>query len=211
MIGAYLRVSGKGQSLESQRDAVTRVARARRLRIGAWYSDKIGGAAAERPELDRLREDARAGKLDRLFVFRLDRLSRGGIRATLAILEELKAHGVEVETIADGFSLGGPAGDVVVAVLAWAAQMERQAIGERISAARKRIEASGGAWGRPKRVNDDGERILRLRTEGRTIRQIAIALKIPKSTVARAASQKGAYNPARSIPRKHGPRPLARA
>lgn len=194
MIGAYLRVSSKGQSLDTQCDAVTRAAKARGLRIGVWYREKMGGAGAARPELERLRADARSGKLSRLFVFRIDRLSRGGIRATLTILEELKAHGVDVETIADGFSLGGPAGDVVVAVLAWAAQMERGAIGERISAARTRIVASGGAWGRPARVNDiEQARIRKLHREGRSIRSIAMALKIPRATVGKVLSRKGAY------------------
>jgi DNA invertase Pin-like site-specific DNA recombinase len=210
MIGAYLRVSTRGQSVDTQRDAVARACKARGLRVGVWYQEKVGGAAAERPEFERLRADARAGKLKQLFVYRLDRLSRRGIRETLAILEELRGHGVAVESIGDGFSLTGPAGDVVVAVLAWAAQMERAAIGERIHAARKRIESKGGAWGRPARVEADREeKIRQLRKAGRTIRQIAIALKIPKSTVGRAASQKGAYRPKRAALAKCGTRKVA--
>jgi len=59
-----------------------------------------------------------------------------------------------LETIADGFSFGGPGGEIVLAVLAWAAQIERASIGERIAAARTRVEASGGHWGRPRRVGD---------------------------------------------------------
>ena len=55
--------------------------------------------------------------------------------------------------MADGFSLDGPAAEVVLAVMAWAAKMERLAIAERISAARERIESEGGRWGRPSRVD----------------------------------------------------------
>lgn len=194
MIGAYLRVSSKGQSLDTQCDAITKAAKARRLRVTVWYREKMGGAAAVRPEFERLREDARAGKLTHLFVFRLDRLSRRGIRETLSILEELRGHGVVVESIADGFSLNGPAGDVVVAVLAWAAQMERAAIGERISAARKRIESKGGAWGRPRRVDEvTAARMRKLKGEGRSVRAIAMACKVPRATCAKVLAQKGAY------------------
>jgi DNA invertase Pin-like site-specific DNA recombinase len=37
--------------------------------------------------------------------------------------------------------------------MAWAAKMERTAINDRISAARERVEAEGGRWGRPSRVD----------------------------------------------------------
>lgn len=50
--------------------------------------------------------------------------------------------------MADGIDLNGPAAEVVLAVLAWAAKMERLAINERISAARSawkpRVATGGG-------------------------------------------------------------------
>lgn len=209
-VGAYLRVSSKGQRLETQCDAVSRAAKARGLRVAVWYREKLGGAAADRPELERLRADARAGKLTHLIVYRLDRLTRRGIRDTLALLDELQHCGVQVETIADGFSLAGPARDVVVAVLAWAAQMERAAIGERISAARKRVEASGGAWGRPRRCDELTQaRIRKLDKEGRSVRAIAIACKVPRGTVANVLAKKGVYSQASAAGKKQGPSKVA--
>ncbi len=191
---AYLRVSTKGQSLAMQRDAIQRAAQARGTPIDVWFSEKVGGGAdAVRIQLTALRASVQLGTFDRLFVYRLDRLSRGGIRSTLAILDELKANGCRVESVADGFSLEGPASEVVLAVLAWAAQMERAAIGERIAAARTRVEASGGSWGRPRRVDDDTVAKVRALSQSRTVRQIAVALKIPKSTVGAILSEKGAY------------------
>src|SRR5208283_4057232 len=104
-----------------------------------------------RAELQRLLADARAGGLRgrRLYLFRLDRLTRTGIADTLTTLEELRAAGVEVISVADGFDLSGPAAEIIVSVMAWAAKMERLALGERIAAARERVEAEGGSWGRP--------------------------------------------------------------
>jgi DNA invertase Pin-like site-specific DNA recombinase len=144
-----------------------------------------------RPELDRVRADARVGDLRRVYIYRLDRLTRSGIRDTLDVLEELRANGCEIVTVSDGFDLSGPYAEVIIAVMSWAAQMERLAINERISAARDRLEAEGRAWGRPARLTGTRlEQAKALRAEGRSIRDIAVAMKIPRSTIGRALSQK---------------------
>jgi DNA invertase Pin-like site-specific DNA recombinase len=66
--------------------------------------------------------------------------------------------------------------------------MERLAINERISAAGERVEAEGRSWGRPARLSaEEVTRVRDLRAEGRSLRQIAVALKVPLATVARAA------------------------
>lgn len=204
MIAAYLRVSSRGQDAAMQRDAIERAAKARGHAIDVWFSEKVPGADAERPQLDWLRHEVQAGKFERVYTFRLDRLSRGGVRATLSILEELEAHGCAVETIADEFSLRGPSRDIVVAVLACCAQMERSALGERIAAARVRIEATGGNWGRPRRVDDAMVKRIRELQGKRTVRQIASALKIPHGTVQNVLSKKGVYKQALQIPKKPG-------
>lgn len=124
----------------------------------------------------------------RLYVFKLDRLSRSGIRDTFEVVEELRTHGCELVTVADGFSLEGPAAEIILAVMAWASKMERLAINERIAAARDRVEAEGRSWGRPSRLTEaDRQRIGDLRCKGKSLRDIAIALKVPLATVARAA------------------------
>ena len=77
----------------------------------------------------------------------------------------------------------------VLAVLAWPQRPKRAAINERIAAARERVEAEGRKWGRPSRFDAAGlARVKALRVEGRSIREIAVALKVPRSTVARALS-----------------------
>jgi IS30 family transposase len=53
----------------------------------------------------------------------------------------------------------------------------------------ERLEVKGGKWGRPSRLTDeDRVKVLTMRAEGRSIRAISMALKVPRSTVARAAS-----------------------
>lgn len=189
---AYIRVSSRAQDHASQRSAIERTADVRGDTIDDWRAEKRSAKTLAREELQRLLVDARAGRLRgrRLYVFRLDRLTRSGIADTLTTLDELRANGVEVVSVADGFDLQGPHAEVIVAVMAWAAKMERLATAERIAAARERIEAEGGRWGRPPRMGQaDVERALAMRAEGRSTRAIAVALKIPKSTLARALAR----------------------
>lgn len=185
-VAAYVRVSSASQTAAMQRDAIERAARARGDEITAWYSETFTGARIDRPELAELRDATRAGTVRKLYVYRLDRLARSGIRDTLEVVEELRRHGCELVTVADGFDVAGPAAEIVLAVLAWAAKMERVAINERISAARVRVEAKGGAWGRPVRMTRDQQvKAKELREAGHTLRHIAQVCGVPRATVAR--------------------------
>jgi DNA invertase Pin-like site-specific DNA recombinase len=186
LTAAYLRVSSRAQDFATQKAAIERAAAARGDAVSNWYSEKRSGGLLARPELDRLRRDARAGVVAQLYVYRLDRLTRSGIRDTFEVVEELRAHGCNLVSVSDGFDLEGPAAEVVLAVMAWASKMERLAINERISAARERVEAEGGRWGRPSRV-DAGllAKMVKLQREGRSVREISVAMKVPRATVAR--------------------------
>jgi len=188
---AYLRVSSASQDLGMQRTAVERLAAVHGETIERWYMEKVSAATIARPELDRLRADVRAGYVSHLYIFRLDRLARTGIRDTFEIVEELRAHNCKLTTVADGFTLEGPAAEIVLAVLAWAAKMERLAINERIIAARERCRLQGKPWGRPRRMTPElVEKAKQLRQEGRSVRAIAVALKTPRSTIMRALAEK---------------------
>jgi DNA invertase Pin-like site-specific DNA recombinase len=207
---AYVRVSSRSQDASSQRAALERAAQARGDELVGWYVEKQSGRTLARPILDSVRELVRRGHIRKLFVFRLDRLTRSGIRDTLAVVEELRRGGCELVTVADGFDLGGPAADVVLAVLAWAAQMERAALGERIAAAR----ASAETWGRPRAAGPaDVRRVLELANGRRQLelttrrardvgapmsqRQIAAVTGLSRATVAAILAEKGPYAGAR--------------
>jgi DNA invertase Pin-like site-specific DNA recombinase len=165
-----------------QTEAIARVAR----RDVTWYADVVTGATLARPELDRLRSAVKQGFHDVVYVYRLDRLTRSGIRDTLDLIEEFRRGGCQLVSIADGFDFQGPTAEVVLAVLAWGARMERLAIRERISSARERVRAKGGAWGRPRRMTDEQRRRANVLFDcGHSVRQIAMLLKVPRATVGR--------------------------
>jgi DNA invertase Pin-like site-specific DNA recombinase len=201
-VAAYLRVSSRSQEVATQRDAIERCAKARSDAVLTWFVEKRSAKNLDRPELAALREAVRRGEVRAVYVFRLDRFARSGIRDTFALLDELRSAGCRVVTVADGFDLDGPLSEVVTAVMAWAAQMERLALGERIAAARTRVEAAGGSWGRPRRADSAMLAQAReLQEAGRSLREIAIALKIPRSTLQGMLAGNGPYGTKKKGPK----------
>lgn len=191
-------MSTRQQGWELQREAIRRAAAARGEEIAEFYEEKRSGSSRERPELDRLRQAVRAGHVSRLYVFRLDRLTRRGIRDTLELLEEFRGGGAVVVSVADAFDpaqLVGPLGELAAALVAWAAEMELLAKKERISAARERVAAKGGRWGRPRKIDPttlDAAKKLVFK-DNVSVRVAAQRLKVKKTTLLRALHEKGHY------------------
>jgi site-specific DNA recombinase len=101
-VALYARVSGEQQEKEntiaSQLEAVTRRIATDGLECDPelrFVGDGVSGYIPARPALERLRDQAAAGAIDRLYVLDPDRLSRKYAYQVL-ILEELIRCGVEV-------------------------------------------------------------------------------------------------------------------
>lgn len=191
---AYMRVSSRAQDLATQRSAIEKAAAGRGDTITEWHSEKRSGKALARPELDRLRALVRDGKVGTLYCFKLDRLTRSGVADTYRVVDEFRRAGCTLIAVADNLTIRAGGDDIVsetlVFALALAARLERAAINDRIAAARERLEAEGRPWGRPSRLSQaDRVRLRALRQEGRSLRDIAIAMKVPRSTVARALAK----------------------
>src|SRR5262249_22719755 len=94
-----------------------------------FLDDGWSGATLLRPALERLRDLAAAGALDRLYVYSPDRLSRNFAHQAV-LLEEFRKGGVEVVFLnrAPGRS---PADDLLVQVQGIIAEYERAQIRER--------------------------------------------------------------------------------
>jgi DNA invertase Pin-like site-specific DNA recombinase len=209
---AYIRVSSRAQDHSLQRASIERAATARGDVIGEWYAEKKSAKTTARPELIRLRADIRSGVARKLYVFKLDRLVRTGVADTFAVVEEVRRAGAILVAVADNLTIlpnkEDVTSEVLVFALGLAAKLERTAINDRIAAARERVEAEGGRWGRPSRV--DGETLARARkmkVEGRSIREIAVAVKVPRSTIAGALAASGKHPPGRGarFPQRSGP------
>jgi len=183
---AYVRVSSRQQDLEAQKHSILRAATARGDEIGQWYGEKASGAALERAALTALRAAVRRGAYRKLYVFRLDRLSRSML-GMFSVVDELARNGCELVSVADGFDPSGPTGPIVLAVLAACAQMERDALAERLHAARERARSRGLDWGRPRALTADTLRLARKAiAEGSSLRNAARELDVSVTTLHRA-------------------------
>ncbi|ABS26857.1 recombinase family protein [Anaeromyxobacter sp. Fw109-5] len=194
---AYIRVSSKAQNLAMQRHAIEQEAARRGDTIVEWYSEKRSAKTSQRPELERLRADIRAGCVRKVYGFRFDRFLRTGPADAFKFAEECHQNGVELVTVADGLHLKPGKDDVVTSVLLFAfslaAKLERAAINDRIAAARERLEAEGKPWGRPSRLTSgDVAKIVALQAQGLSHRAIAVRVHVPRSTVTLALKRAAA-------------------
>lgn len=126
---AYFRVSTGGQSIEAQRRALS----------GAFDREFVdegvsgGTPAASRPGFAKLLSYVREG--DTVCVFALDRLGRDALNVQ-ATVRHLIEQGVTLDVVGLG-PIGRGVGELIVAVLAQIADMERLRIKERCDAGRE--------------------------------------------------------------------------
>jgi DNA invertase Pin-like site-specific DNA recombinase len=122
----------------------------------------------------------------------LDRLGRS-LRDLLVLLDGLTAAGCAVISLPESIDLTTPSGRLLVQLIAAIAEFERELIRERVRAGIARVQAtgrirSGKPIGRPRRTLDL-TKVRKLRREGRSWREIAVALKCPSRTI-RSAVQR---------------------
>jgi len=150
---AYFRVSAKDQSVEAQRHAMAGDG----IRFDKEFTDRgVSGAvpARDRPGFSELLKYAREG--DTLHVYAVDRLSRDALDVQSTVRELIK-RGAAVEVRGLGTIARG-AGELILAVLAQIADMERGRIAERTAAGRDRARSIGKHLGRPASIT--GERAV---------------------------------------------------
>ena len=134
----------KGTSLDTQVEECRAYAKNRDLKvIGEYVDGGVSGKYANRPGLDRLMADCRAGRIDVVIVSKHDRFGRS-FRHTVALVGELEELGVEFVSIAERID-DSPSGRFQRNVLLSVAEFERERILERTSAGKER-RAIEGRW-----------------------------------------------------------------
>lgn len=185
----YLRVStADKQTPENQEEPLRDYCAAQGFSVVKVYTDRESGARADRPALVQMLADAAAGRFDVLVFWALDRLSRQGIGKTLHLLETLKrAYRVDWVSYTQQFlNTTEPTGEIVLAVLAGFASLERQQIQARVKAGLARARAQGKRLGRPKRkplTPSQRKQITARRAAGDSYRNIAAALNLQTTQV----------------------------
>jgi DNA invertase Pin-like site-specific DNA recombinase len=179
----YARISTVEQNLETQLLDLREMAKQRGYEVVHEYTDTISGAKSKRPGLDQLMADARRRHFDVVLVAAFDRVARN-VRHFLEVLDELNHLSVEFVSLRENIDTGGPLGRAMVVIVGAIAQVERQAIVERVKAGMRRARLEGRQIGRaPLRIDRDA--VLLDRERGLSLSQIAKAHRISKASVCR--------------------------
>jgi DNA invertase Pin-like site-specific DNA recombinase len=186
-IAIYARVSTDKQENANQIDQLREFAARQGWDVAVEFVDTVSGSGKKvRPQFERMMLAASQRRFDLLLFWRLDRLSREGVRMTLTYLERLDSWGVAWRSYQEPYlDSCGVMKDLVISVMALMAQQERIAISERTKAGLARAVKAGKLLGR-RAVLVDVARARKLREDGLGLRPIAKRLKVSVNTLARA-------------------------
>lgn len=193
---AYYRVSTGDQSIEAQRSA-----------MGGQFDREFadegvsgGTMAAMRPGFAKLLELVRPG--DSVHVYAVDRLGRDALDVQ-ATVRRLIDEGVIVDVFGLG-PIGRGVGELILAVLAQVAEMERRRIAERTAAgrdaARKALAKTGrthrgkASLGRPFAQDASSVKAWRTKT-GASIANTAAHFGLSTATVKRYCAERASAGP----------------
>lgn len=199
-VAIYARVSTdkKGQDPENQLQQLRAWCDRMGYEIVHEYVENESGAkgADRRPQYAQLFDDAARREFDMVLVWALDRFSRSGLTATVVDLQRLSSHGVAFHSYSEPHlsTDNELVRDVLLAVLASLAKLERQKISERTRAGLERARAKGKRLGRAPFSLADRERLRMALDAGKSWHAASVHLGIPYSTVKKHARLLG-YEP----------------
>lgn len=185
----YARISTVEQNLETQLLDLREMAKQRGYEVMREYTDTMSGAKSKRPGLDQLMADARRGRFDVVLVAAFDRVARN-VRHFLEVLDELNHMSVEFVSLRENIDTGGPLGRAMVVIVGAIAQVERQAIVERVKAGMRRARLEGRQIGRPL-LEIDRVQVVRDRFAGMSLTQVAKKHRISRASVCRLTKELG--------------------
>ena len=139
--GLFERVSTEeqakfGYSIKTQIEALEEHAKKNRIKIVDHYCDEgvsAGKPYTKRPEMKRLLDDVKAGKIDIILFTRLDRWFRN-VKEYFKVQEILDDHGVEWKAIWEDYDTTTANGRMAITIFLAIAQNEREKTAERIKA-----------------------------------------------------------------------------
>ncbi len=186
-IGCYVRVSTRDkQTTKSQKHAVREWATTQRIQPDQlkWYEDKLSGAKAERPALNKMLRAVERGSLDTVVVYRLDRLSRS-TKGGLETLSQLADRQIRVVSISQNIDFNGAMGKFLATLFLAIAEFERETIVERIKDGLLAAKASGKVLGRPRNEKRLAQ-IQKMKAKGWSVVEIADEVGCSRQNVYKA-------------------------
>jgi site-specific DNA recombinase len=142
----YCRVSTEdqekeGTSLQTQLEACLKYCQDKGYDVAYRFSETYSGLTLERPKLNERRELVRAGAIDVIVCYCLDRLSRDPVHGVI-IIEELEKHHVILEAVTETVD-SSEVGKLISYIRGFASKLEASKIRERIMRGKKARAANG--------------------------------------------------------------------
>jgi DNA invertase Pin-like site-specific DNA recombinase len=184
-IALYVRVSKKDLNADNQLHDLRMFAGTQGWEMVTEYVETVTGSGLkERKQFDRMMLEASQRKFDLLLFWRLDRLTREGISATLRYLENLKSWGVGWRSYQEPWLDTGNemVTGIVLSVIAAMARQERETLIARTMAGLRTARRNGKILGRPRREIDWQD--VRKRVDaGESVRSIGRSMGVSHSVL----------------------------
>ena len=184
----YGRVSTKEQELARQADLFSR------LNIGERYRfmEKMTGTIADRPQLERLKDEVREG--DTVYIESLSRLGRS-TKDLLALVEYFQKKGVTLISDKESMDTSTPMGKMMTTVMCALAEFERDLIVERTKEGLEAARARGRKGGRkPKSDKDIKIALSMYDSKEFSISEICKRCNLSQGTLYKAINERKALN-----------------
>jgi site-specific DNA recombinase len=142
----YCRVSTdnqerEGTSLETQLEACLKYCHDKSYEVAYRFSEAYSGLSLERPRLNELRDLVRAGDIDVIVVYCLDRLSRDPTHGVI-LTQELEKHRVALEAVTETVD-SSELGKLITYIRGYGSKLEAEKIRERTTRGRRQRALSG--------------------------------------------------------------------
>ena len=131
------------------------------------YEDEgFSGGNLERPQFKKMMNDAKAGKLSAIIVYRLDRISRN-IGDFASLIEELNDLRISFVSIKEQFDTSSPMGRAMMYIASVFSQLERETIAERIRDNMHELSKTGRWLGGTTPTGYSSEQVQKVAVDGK--------------------------------------------
>lgn len=149
------------QEPENQLEPLREWAKQKGWEIIKEYVDRGSGADPNRPNFKQMLADAMMMRFQTIIVWKMDRFTREPLFVAVGRIQKLKERGVGIMSLTEDWlntSKDNPMGDLILAIMSWAAAEERRKISERTKAGIQRRK-NIGQWkgGRPSKGSPPNE------------------------------------------------------
>lgn len=199
----YRRISTDQQDTKSQTRAIFDWMRTGGLtrHDALWFTDRgVSSARTSRPAFDRMMAAIREGKVDRLVVYKLDRIGRWDSDDFLTWRIALKRARVELVSLTEsGTGFESIADKIIAIVTAEADRLWLEGHKKRVTAGIRAKRRAGAPWGagiwRAKLTQSQWKALARRKAAGTSVTALAAEVGLNRSHVSRTLNRLAKVQP----------------